>query len=90
MRRDATPLGLLGRVGSPTQGSRYATAVATRQPWAEDRSPVGAEDLPEGHDGLLLPLVLLECQKEVGNRQLAKGDKGTASSLQMYKPQTTG
>ena len=72
MRRDATPLGLLGQVCSLTQGSRYATAVAMRQPWAGDRSPVGAEDSPEVHDGLLFPLVVPECQKEVGNRQLSQ------------------
>ena len=39
MRRDATPLGLLGRVGSPTQGSRYASLGGN--PGLEIAAPLG-------------------------------------------------
>jgi hypothetical protein len=84
VRRDATPLGLLVRYAPQPR------VAATRQPWAGDRSPVGAEDSPEVHDGLLLPLVLPECQKEVGNRQLGKGDyRGCATSKGDPLPQKT-
>lgn len=67
VQRNATPLGL------GWQMLTLPRVAARRQPWAGDRSPVGAEDSPAQWISVLSSCVLPECQKEIDSRQLSKG-----------------